>query len=151
MDTKTWLLLPLVLAVPSLAPGLVLGRAAPGSRRPALALRWAVALNVLAAPVPWTAYLAFLLIPAACFGIAACVGGIAGRRAWLYGLLAFPWFLVPLLIWWAVTASPDQVASYGRIPVDVLTLSLPYGIVGALAAEAMIFLHSVLWRGRDSD
>ena len=144
------MLIPLALALPCLVPGLVLGRSAPDSRRPLYALWWAVVLNVLALAAPLAGYLAYLLIPGICFGIAAWVGGVAGRRAWLRGLLSCPWFLVPWVVWWALTASPDQVAAYGRVPAAFLMLSLSSGALGASAAEAMLFLHSRFWPGRDS-
>ena len=144
MATAAVFVILLAIALASLAPAWILGRAGPGSGRAAAAWAAAVAMNLAASIVPLAGYAAMFLCAAACFAIAAAVGGVAGRRAWLFGSLACPWFLLPSLIHWVATASPDQVAAYGRVPVGALLMITPFGLAGALAASATLSVRDAV-------
>lgn len=120
-----------------LIPGWVWGPVSPGESRQWAAWGTAVALNILAAHF-MLGYMAFLLAPLVGFGIAAAVGSVAGRKAWLYGSLASFWFIIPFHIHWFLTASPGQISAYGIVPPDLIILALPGGVLGGLAASGIL-------------
>lgn len=78
------------------------------------------------------------------YAIAALAGGVAGRRAWLYGTLASLWYLAYALFDWSINASPEQIQAVGRFPIDAqifLCVILP-GHMGAVAASGVLHLES---------
>lgn len=133
-------LIPVCLAFLAIAPALYLGRAQPqNSRRRTAALIAAVILNGVAFLLTSRmSYLVVLAIPFFCFCIAGVVGGVMGRRAWLFGLLASPWFVAPYVVDWVRSATPDEVTAYGRIPWEMVYMTLPFGAAGSIAAEIAI-------------
>lgn len=81
----------------------------------------ALVLNFVAIPAPVSGYSTLLSLPLAFFGISTTVAAITGRAPLMVGPLASIWFLIPSRIHWWFTASPDQIAAYGRIPFDPFT------------------------------
>lgn len=145
MVTNLVLLLPPFLAVIALTPAFYLGRAeSQNIPRRTAALVAAVLLNgVSFLLTSQMFYLVFIAIPFFCFCIAAAVGGIIGHRASLFGFLASPWFVAPYLIDWLQSATPDQITAYGRIPWEMIYLTLPFSAAGAIAAEITLSLSSI--------
>ena len=89
----------------------------------------AAVFNFLGLGVPLMGYTAFFLILAWCAFTGAVVAAISPRWGWLTGTVASPWFLLPYLVWNAVTATPDYVAAYGYIPWDLLRMAVACGVL----------------------
>ncbi len=132
-----------VAALAVLAVGVSLAVASWTRRRgrPVHPLTAAIVLNALALVAPLTGYLAFLFIPASCAAIGAVVAAASPRRSWFAGTAASPWFLAPYLVWWAATASPDQVAAYGRVPWPFVGLAVACGGFGAAVGGTIRWLR----------
>ena len=138
------LFIPITFAYCCLVPAGALGPAAPGSRRGWVALGLAVLLSGLASR--WLFHCQnFAMFCFCSYAVAALVGGVAGRRAWLYGTLASLWYLWYALMEWTMTASPEQVQALGRFPIDAqifLCVILP-GQWGAVAATGVLRLEAL--------
>ena len=85
-----------------------------------------------------------MLFPLTFLCIAAAGAGMAGHRSWLYGPVASPWFLLPSLIDWNLTASPDQMKAYGPLGGIISSFCLfcfACSFVGVLLVEFVWFLR----------
>ena len=135
--------IPITFAYCCLVPAGALGPAVPGSRRGWVALGLAVLLCGLASR--WFFHSQnFVMLSFCSYAIAALVGGVAGRHAWLCGTLATLWDLLYALVNWTITASSGQILVHGRFPVDVqlfLCVILP-GLLGGLSASGVLWLNS---------
>ncbi len=86
------LFIPFTFALCCLVPAGAFGPAAPGSKRGRLAVGLAILLSGMSSC--WLfRYQNFAMFSFCSYAIAALVGGVAGRRAWLYGTLASLWYL----------------------------------------------------------
>ena len=104
--------------------------------RYAEAIGVAVALNILAIPTLNCGYFSLVMVPAACFCISAVVAAAAGRHAFVCGPLACPWFLLPSIIQFRLTASTEHVAAYALPPSDRFTMfTLSCGLLGAFVVH----------------
>jgi hypothetical protein len=137
------LFIPFTFALCCLVPAGAFGLAAPGSRRGWVAVGLAILLSAMASR--WLFKCQNLAIVSFCsYAIAALVGGVAGRRAWLHGTLASLWYMVYALFDWSITASPEQIQTLGRFPINaqiVLCVILP-GHLGAVAASGVLHLKA---------
>lgn len=126
-----------ILAIPAigLIPAWKLGPAK--SELPArLMAAWVVAciLNLLTAVVPFLGLLAVVGCPMVAFGIASCVGGIAGRQAWLFGPLSSFWFMLP-----SILLRSQNMA----VGLEFLVFTIAAGVIGGLAASGVLRYRGV--------
>lgn len=131
------LTIPICGLLPAIRMGPIQGK---GERRLRIAWWVAVTLNIAAAVVPLYGRLGFLLCPSIAFGLAACVGGFAGRNAWLYGPLSSFWFFLPQLFFGG-GATPTNELDGRWIPL-VTALTVGGGILGGLVAALILDTHA---------
>lgn len=137
------LFIPFTFALCCLVPAGAFGPAAPGSRRAWVAVGLAFLLSGMSSCWLFRCQ-NFAAFSFCSYAIAALVGGVAGRRAWLYGTLASLWYLAYALFEWTITASPDQIQALGRFPINtqiILCVILP-GQLGAVAASGVLRLEA---------
>ena len=137
------LFIPLTFALCCLVPAGAFGPAAPGSRRGWVAVGLAILLSWMGSRWLFRCQ-NFAMFSFCSYAIAALVGGVAGRRAGLYGTLASLWYLAYSLLDWSIFASPEQIQALGRFPIDAqifLCVILP-GHLGAVAASGVLRLEA---------
>ena len=138
------LFIPFTFALCCLVPAGALGPAAPGSRRGWVATGLAFLLSGMSSCWLFRCQ-NFAMFSFCSYAIAALVGGVAGRRAGLYGTLASLWYLAYALFEWSITGSPEQIQAVGRFPIDaqiIFCVILP-GHLGAVAASGVLRLEAL--------
>lgn len=130
-----------LLAIPfcGLIPAWKLGPASPGDPGRLMAA-WVAAcvLNLIATIVPFVWYLVPYGCLLAAFGIASCVGGIAGHRSWLFGSIASYWFVLPWLVIQNHFVPPTQIATHGEMSLLLLLFTFGAGVAGGLMSSLVL-------------
>ena len=137
------LFIPFTFALCCLVPAGAFGPAAPGSKRGWLAVGLAILLSGMCSGWLFRCQ-NFVMFSFCSYAIAALVGGVAGRRAWLYGTLASLWYLAYALFEWAITSSLEQIQALGRFPIDaqIVLCVILSGHLGAVAASGVLRLEA---------
>jgi uncharacterized membrane protein YhaH (DUF805 family) len=132
----------LALALCGLIPAAILGPARDRTRRGWAALVTAIILSGVASQRPFVgSYGTVFYCLCLSFFIGACVGGVAGHRAWLYGTYASFWYVIPLMV-----QRMREVPNLSNLIKVILLIVLLPGLIGAVSASGVLWLSAYFKR-----